>query len=412
MSGSTAAAGTPAAQGTPASPGAPGAPLRVVYLDHCALLSGGEIALLRTLEALPDVERTVWLAEDGPLVEPLRAAGARVEVVPMAAAARTVARTEASRVPLAGAFAAARYTLALAARLRREAPDVVHTNSLKSALYGSLAGRLAGVPVVWHARDRVAADYMPARTAAVVRVLARVLPRAVVANSRATLDALALPAGARAAVVPDPYRPRRAPRERAGEGPLVFTMVGRLAPWKGQDVFLRAFAAALGGTGHRARVVGSAMFGEDGYAAGLHRLVEELGIAGQVELTGFSGDVEAVLAASDVLVHASTVPEPFGQVVVEGLAAGLPVVAADAGGPAEVVTDGEDGLLTPPGDVAALAGALRRLAGDAPLRERLGAAGARTAQRYRPEVVAPRFTELYRGLLSERRGARAAHRAG
>jgi glycosyltransferase involved in cell wall biosynthesis len=103
-----------------------------------------------------------------------------------------------------------------------------------------------------------------------------------------------------------------------------------------------------------------------------------------------------------VAVHASVTPEPFGQVVVEAMAAGLPVVAAAAGGPAEVVTDGVDGILVPPGDVDRLAAALRRLAGDADLRDRLGQAGRVRAAAFRPEAVAASVMELYRAVLAQR----------
>nr|WP_276610963.1 glycosyltransferase family 4 protein [Kineococcus siccus] len=308
---------------------------------------------------------------------------------------RTTSRTEASRVPLAGLVATASYTLRLARRLRTLRPDAVHTNSLKSALYGSVAGRLARVPVVWHARDRIADDYMPARTAAVVRGLARWLPTVVLANSHATAQTLQLPPRRAAVVVPDPYRATRAPRTASAGGPLRIVMVGRLAPWKGQHVFLEAFARALAGTPHRAVVLGSALFGEDDYAARLLRQVQELGIADQVEVLGFTDDVEGVLAGADVLVHASTVPEPFGQVVVEGMAAGLAVVAADAGGPAEIITPGRDGLLYPVGDVAALAARLRTLVDDPDLRRDLGAAAVETAAGYRPEALGPRFAAVY-----------------
>jgi glycosyltransferase involved in cell wall biosynthesis len=104
-----------------------------------------------------------------------------------------------------------------------------------------------------------------------------------------------------------------------------------------------------------------------------------------------------------VLVHSSTVPEPFGQVVVEGMAAGLPVVAAAAGGPLEIVRDGVDGLLYRPGDVEALAAALRRLATDEALRRRLGDAGRANAQRFRPTVAAEQVSGVSRDVVARRR---------
>jgi len=98
-------------------------------------------------------------------------------------------------------------------------------------------------------------------------------------------------------------------------------------------------------------------------------------------------------------VHASTIPEPFGQVVIEAMAAGVPIIAADAGGPAEVVTDGVDGLLVAMGDVDALAGALTRMAGDPELRDRLADAGRVTAAAFAPDVIAGSVEDVYRQVL-------------
>jgi glycosyltransferase involved in cell wall biosynthesis len=97
----------------------------------------------------------------------------------------------------------------------------------------------------------------------------------------------------------------------------------------------------------------------------------------------------------DALIHASVIPEPFGQVVVEGMAAGLAVVAADEGGPAETITNEFDGLLVPVGDVNALAEVLQRLSLDKELRERLGGNALITAKKYRPEVIAAQMLEIY-----------------
>ena len=149
-------------------------------------------------------------------------------------------------------------------------------------------------------------------------------------------------------------------------------MVGRIAPWKGQHVFLAAFAEAFPDGGAEAVIVGSALFGEEAYEKELGRLVKDLGIVSGVRFSGFSDDVWEELSKLDVLVHASTVPEPFGQVVLEGMAAGLPVVAARAGGPAELITDGIDGLLFTPGQSDELATTLRVLAEDPLRRQELG----------------------------------------
>ena len=144
---------------------------------------------------------------------------------------------------------------------------------------------------------------------------------------------------------------------------------------------------------------GGALFGEEDQERSLLDLVEALGIGDRVDFTGHVDDVAAELATLDVVVHASTIPEPFGQVVIEAMAAGVPIIAADAGGPAEVVTDGVDGLLVAMGDVDALAGALTRMAGDPELRDRLADAGRVTAAAFAPDVIAGSVEDVYRQVL-------------
>jgi glycosyltransferase involved in cell wall biosynthesis len=370
--------------------------LRVVYLDHVARLSGGELALLSLIRAIrSEVDAHVVLGEDGPLADRLREEGIAVQVLSLEPRLRDVRRGE---VRTTGLDARALVTLPghvlrLARRLRQLRPDLVHTNSLKSALYGGLAGRLARVPVVWHVRDRISDDYLPSAAVRLVRLAARVLPSAVVANSRSTLETL--PGLRHAAVVHNPVEPPAMPPREEG-APLTFGIVGRLAPWKGQHVFLEAFAIAFAGSDTRARIVGGALFGEEEYERELHEQVRELAIGGQVEFRGFREDVWRELAEIGVLVHCSTVPEPFGQVVLEGMAAGLPVVAADAGGPAELITNDVDGLLVAPGDAAALAAALERLTTDPELRQRLGEAARERSRAFTPEGTAAQLLEFYR----------------
>jgi glycosyltransferase involved in cell wall biosynthesis len=113
--------------------------------------------------------------------------------------------------------------------------------------------------------------------------------------------------------------------------------------------------------------------------------------------------VWAELHDLDVLVHASTSPEPFGQVVLEGMAAGLPVVAAVPGGPAEIIVDGVDGLLTASGSVESLAAALARLAADPALRGELGRRATVTAARFTPARTARGLLEIYGRLAGQGR---------
>src|SRR5262249_35707620 len=163
-----------------------------------------------------------------------------------------------------------------------------------------------------------------------------------IANSSSTRATL--PASVPSCVIPSPIAAVDIvrPDGRPAEGDLTFTIVGRLARWKGQDLFLDAFARAFPDGRHRAVVVGGALFDEGEYEESLKREVVRLGIGDRVEFTGHVADTTEHLARTDVLVHSSTIPEPFGLVIVEGMAAGVPVLAADQGGPAETITHGDD----------------------------------------------------------------------
>jgi glycosyltransferase involved in cell wall biosynthesis len=381
--------------------------LRVVFVDHVALLSGGEIALLRLLPELSKhVDVTVLLGEEGPLLDRLRDKGISVEVIPLAPRVRDLRRESVrpASIDVRALATLPPYVLRLRRRIRELEPDLVHTNSLKAALYGGIAGRLAGVPTIWHIRDRVSPDYLPRPAVQLVRLVSRVLPSAVIANSHETMSTL--PRRWRSDVLYNPVVPDsvRATGDSTEEtrASLTIGMIGRLAPWKGQDVFLDAFAEAFRGTDVRGRLVGSALFGEDGYAASLEAQAERIGIASQVQFRGFREDVWSELRELDVLVHCSVRPEPFGQVVLEGLAAGVPVVAANAGGPAELITNGVDGILTRLGSVGELAAALRRLADDSDLRTRLSAAGRRRSLEFTPERAVTHLLAIYERLLRPR----------
>jgi glycosyltransferase involved in cell wall biosynthesis len=382
----------------------------VLYLDHTAQLSGGELALARLLGALDRsrVEPIVVLGEDGPLFAHLTTKHSiEAHVLPLDEKVRNVRRGRLGVGGLIGQLRSFGTLWAYARRIGRFArerqPDLIYTNSLKSDFYGALAARLSGVPVIWHVRDRIEESYLPRPAVWLVRILARHLPACVVANSASTLATLRPSSRMRTAVIASGLTREHIERcqgpRHANAVPHV-GIIGRLAEWKGQDVFLRAAAALLdAGVVARFRIVGSAMFGEEAFEQQLHQLAATLGVEGNVDFTGFS-DVPATLLSLDVLVHASTTPEPFGQVIIEGLAAGLPVVATNGGGAREIIDHGRTGLLVPMGDVAALAAALRRLLAEPEEARRLGAAGRRHAlENFTVEQSARHSENLYEQLL-------------
>lgn len=341
--------------------------MRVVVLDHTAQEGGAELALVRLARRLrraEDIDVRVALFARGPLLKRLADAGIPAVVVPLDAGVATASR---DALAAGGAVRSALVSLAFVPRLvraiRGSHADLVVANSLKSAVFAALAAPLAGRRWVWHLHDRLAADYLPAPVLAVMRMLTVVGPRHIVVNSQATWHTLPYPARHKAVVaypgVDDEVFDVVA---QPAETPVI-GIVGRVSPTKGQRLFL--LAAARVADRHpsaRFRVIGGALFGEDDYADALAGLTRDEEIEDRVEFTGWVNDPIERMAELTALVHASPVPEPFGQVVAEAMAIGVPVIASAAGGVTEILADGdtgrEIGLLVPPGDVAALADAL------------------------------------------------------
>jgi glycosyltransferase involved in cell wall biosynthesis len=127
--------------------------------------------------------------------------------------------------------------------------------------------------------------------------------------------------------------------------------------------------------------VGGALFGEQDYVAEVHRRVRELGMDTRVHFLGFRRDLPRLMRAVDVVLHTAEAPEPFGRVILEGMLAARPVVAARAGGAVEIVREGITGLLIPPGDVSAFTAAVGSLLTDPARRAAFGRAGYERANR-------------------------------
>lgn len=342
-------------------------PLRVAVLDHTADLGGAELALARLARAISPgvVELHVFAFAPGPLLKQIREAGHAAEMVPLPGGMAGLDRHSAGRLgpAIRSALRLLPFTWRLARRLRDLDVDVIHTTSLKADLISVPLAVLTRRPVVWHVHDRIAADYLPAMMVQVIRALARRVPAHVIANSAAT--GTTLPGVGRLRIAHPGLTPEQVahqPRQAAPSGAPVVGVVGRISPTKAQLQFVKAAAiVAAQRPLVRFRVVGAATFGAEEYEARVRGEVARLGLTDRVDFVGFVDDPTREVDAMSVCVHTAAVPEPFGQVVVEAMARGVPVVATAGGGVDEILDpqSGEPlGWIVAPLDETALAAAI------------------------------------------------------
>lgn len=302
----------------------------------------------------------------------------------------------------------------LAVRLARyvieHSVDVIHANNdLLVNRAAILAGSMTDCPVVSHQRGWV----WPCGT---VRRLARRADR-LIAISQAVRESM-VDAGVdrdRITVCYDGIDTARfsvvtGDRERVRrewgwtDDHLVVGMPAVLTAWKGHTHFLRSFAAFVDRVPvARAVLVGGGVPDEPNLLSELRGLTRQLDIQDRVHFAEHVVAMPAAYAAMDIVVHASVKPEPLGLVVLETMAAGRAVIAARAGGPAEIITDAVDGLLVSPGDRTALVDAMCRLASDAPLRSRLGRAGCLRASDFDLNNCWSRTVDTYQDVVGRAR---------
>lgn len=385
-------------------------PPRILFVDQSGAIGGAELSL-RDIARHFRSTSTVALLEDGPFAEVLRRAGVTTEVVVAAAGLHGVRREGGLVSGIAALPALTGVVLDLVRRARRH--ELIYANTQKAFVASALAALIARRPLVWHLRDILSAEHFSAGNIALVTRLTRFTRARVIANSAATAQAFTDAGGDRRRLVtivngidPAPWtelpadtRVRLRAELEVGKAPLV-GLFGRLAAWKGQHVLVEAVASLPEA---QAVLVGEPLFGEDDYAATLKAQVARLGLDGRVKLLGYRPDVPALMRACDVVVHASTAPEPFGRVIVEAMLAGTPVIASDAGGAREIVEPGRSGLLVPQGDAAALTAALGGLLADPARAAGLAEAGQRRAQElYGLDTMLRRIEQVVGEMASRR----------
>jgi glycosyltransferase involved in cell wall biosynthesis len=294
----------------------------------------------------------------------------------------------------------------LARLVREENYSLIHTHTPRAALIGGIAARLAGVPLVHHVHSPTGRDstrrfqdginarierYSIAHAAAVIAV-SQSLGQYAAAQGVAPAKIHVVPNGV---PVLGPLAPRSAPRDAWTIG-----SVALFRPRKGLEVLLDSLAA-LRAAGHNVRLRAVGDFETAAYRGQIDAQVARLEIAPFIEWTGFTQDVPSELARLDLFVLPSLFGEGLPMVVLEAMAAGVPVVGTRVEGVPEAIRDGFDGVLARPNDPVDLARAIAEFVqGDVDWSAIRGRAHARQAERFSAGSMARGVAEVYREVLA------------
>ncbi len=372
------------------------APLRIGFcIDSMSVSGGSELNAVRTAELLVQnghyVVVVTFSEQRTGMYARYRRAGIDVHGFPVGSLIGVNAARQIKRL---GDF------------FRSQQLDVVHTHDCYSNFLMTIAGYLAGIPVVASKRWT---EYALVRHYLTDFVAFR-LANAVLANSAAVGDSVQRHARigrSRITVLPNfvdaevfTHKEDRTHWRREfglGDDSLVFCIVARLRSEKNHSVLVDAFVpVALAYPNARLLVVG------DGpEAAALQRRVAENGISSRVVFAGHLARAWRAFVAADVAMLPSR-HEGFPNAVVEAMAVGIPVVASAVGGIPDAVDDGRTGLLVAANDTEALTNSMMRIASDADFRRTAGMLGHEKASRlYRADPIVDRLVGLYRRLVEE-----------
>lgn len=307
----------------------------------------------------------------------------------------------------------ARSINSMVALIKEKDIELVHLNEIFD-VYGAMAAKVAGVPCVWHVR----ANLEPWRLMrfALPRIALKLADAIIVVSESVQTHEFRSQGinTSKIHVVHDP-RPEeesffpdcdgRSIREEFGiahDGFLI-TLVAKLSRRKGHKVLIQALPEVLTHFPQsRVLIVGGEMEGRhhQEYAQEIKTLPPKIGVGDRVVFSGFRDDIPQIMAASDVIVHCSTYPDPFPGVVLQSMAMGKPVIASKVGGPLEQIQNGESGILVEPGDVAGLAWAICHLLSNERQRISIGDSGLRRLNSFIGVTeYAERIIDIYEKVL-------------
>lgn len=404
--------------------------MKIAFVSPASGMGGAERVLLNVLWSLrstvPDHALYLLAPERGPLTDQAARLGVEIRLVPMSPSLSQsgeshlhggrwqdwwkLARRSVGILPLLSD-----HVRRLQSALRRIRPTAILSNGIKAHL--AVAATSTTAPVIWHVHDLLSSRPLTHR---LLRFASRRVAGAIAVSDAVGQDLRTIVRRRPVVVVPNaidvaelsPDGPtadldtlaQMPPVDRAT---LRVGLVATYALWKGHDVFLKA-AAALAArrpdASVRFYIVGGPIYQTKSQhsEAGLRRRILELGLTSMVGLIPFQSNAASVYRALDIVVHASTQPEPFGLTIAEAMACGRAVIVSKAGGAAELFTDGVDAVGIAPSNPDVLAGAIMRLGDDPQLRLQLGQSAREAAvSRFDRVQLGPRILRAIESILKQ-----------
>jgi glycosyltransferase involved in cell wall biosynthesis len=371
--------------------------VRILAIDHSAELGGAELSLLNMSREL-GADMRVLLFEDGPFAQKLAAQRTDYEIVDLneqlgrhlRSQGRSILRPSMHRV-----LAEMRRAI-LAAAVDHNA-DALFFNSLRATVLASFVSWPRGLARLVAVRDGLCPPYLSPGRSALSQVSVNRLATHIFTNSKWTRSQLRT---CRQSSVLFPFISRdlfEQPLTVSDDQPDVVRvlLLGRFAPWKGQLLGLQAAELMPEELSWSLTLAGGAWFSESEYYREVVEYAKTIPHV-SVAFPGHVDDIVSLIDEHDIVLHTSTVPEPFGQVIAQGMARGRTVIAADAGGPAEVIEPGRTGLIYRMGSARALATALAVASRDSQLRSQIGAQARTASLEFHPSRTAARFRTLAR----------------
>jgi glycosyltransferase involved in cell wall biosynthesis len=393
--------------------------IKIAFIEQDSGIGGAEVNLFYLFKGMDkDIFcPTVIVPYKGPLTERLEQMGVKYHVIPRVKFISTSVYVSGTKVfnPFAvlyDLFVFLPTILKLNNYLKSERINVVHTNSMLAHMYGAIAAKIAGIPCVWHMQDIVDPEMVFGLARRALVFFGRIIPEKIIVISMAVGQMFTGKSSQKVQVVYNGTDTTKFSPEIVGSGirkefniandEFVVGMVGRLVIWKGQREFLKAASVIVRKIPNtKFLIVGDTTFGSKQYKEQLYDLACELGIESKVIFSGGRDDIPNIISAMDVMVHASISPEPFGLVIIEGMASGIPVVASNRGGPLEIIEHGGDGFLADPENTENLATIIMELLNNKSLRKNIGEkARKKVVDQFSVEKFVRQFENIYKDVLN------------